>query len=234
MAIQRALGSDIVLPLDQPARWGEDPEPALRRSLAWLDESLREPLGEHQAMFAIVQGGFDPRLRRRAAEECAARNPAGFAIGGLSVGEPSEVMWEMAHVACAALPEERPRHLLGVGMPRDIVCAVAAGCDLFDCVLPTRLGRTGWAFTSEGILKLRHAAFRDDPRPLDERCACPACRRFSRAYLRHCLDEREIVGATLLSQHNVWAYMRLMEDIRAHIRAGTFGRFARSFGERAM
>lgn len=228
LEIQRRLGADIAMPLDEPAPYPATAalaETAVRRTAAWLERTVEARRDD--AVFGIVQGGVSAELRRRSAEDVLRHDLPGAAIGGLSLGEPAEQMIEMTEVVCGALPESKPRYLMGVGTPGDIANAVLRGIDMFDCVLPTRMGRTGWAFTSEGMLKIRNAVYREDDRPLDPACGCPACRGFSRAYLRHCFAVGEILGLSMLSLHNITYYMDLMRRIRAAIAAGTLTKLAR-------
>src|SRR5688572_7716013 len=212
LEIQRTLGADIVMPLDEPAPFPSteaQAEAAVKRTSAWLDRSVKAR--QEEALFGIVQGGTYPALRRRSAEDVNRHDLPGVAIGGLSLGEPAAQTIEMAGVVCAATPESKPRYAMGLGTPSDIVNCVLAGVDLFDCILPTRLGRNGWAFTSEGMLKIRNAVFKEDERPIDPACACAACRGFSRSYLRHCFSVDEILGLSMLSLHNVTYYQNLMK-----------------------
>jgi len=233
LEIQRLLGADIVMPLDEPAPFPSTPaqsEAALNRTAAWLERTVKARRDE--GLFGIVQGGTDAKLRRRSAEDVERHDLSGAAIGGLSLGEPATTMIEMTAAVCEAVPESKPRYLMGVGTPGDIANAVLQGVDMFDCVLPTRMGRTGWAFTSEGMLKIRNAAFKEDERPLDPACACPACRGFSRAYLRHCFAVDEILGLSMLSLHNVTYYQTLMKRIRDAIPSGSLTRLAQQESER--
>lgn len=226
--IQRNLGGDIMMPLDHVVGWpAQDAaaKEALERTTVWLKRSF-ERFRKHddgtQALFAIVQGGFSKDLRRQAIDECAQFDPPGFSIGGLSVDEPKDVMQDIMAYTAERLPEDRPRYAMGVGTPEDIVFAVRCGVDMFDCILPTRMGRTGWAYTSEGAIKLRNAEYKEDTRPIDPACPCAACRQFSRAFVRHCFNVNEILGLTALSYHNVYYYISLMRRIRESIIAGTF------------
>jgi len=236
LAIQRKLGSDIMMPLDEPASWpcdGSRLDESMRRTHAWLARTvaaLGEPNGpaprergesKAQMLFGIVQGGMDPKRRRASVEAVCAHGLPGNAIGGLSLGEPAEKLYEVVDVTTSLLPEDRPRYLMGVGTPADIARAVAMGVDMFDCILPTRLGRNGWAFTSEGMIKIRNAEWKEDARPVDSACACPCCATFSRAYLRHCFNVEEILGLAMLSLHNIHYYVRLMRRLRTAIRDGT-------------
>jgi len=218
--IQEALGSDILMPLDEPIPFPPDPKVArlaLDHTHAWWKRSK----ATKGALFGIVQGSIVPELRKESAEAIAAADPPGFALGGFSMGEPAAQMDEVVAYTTSLLPDPKPRYLMGVGMPRDILAAVRAGVDMFDCILPTRMGRTAMAFTSEGLLRLRNSKFARDERPLDAACACPCCRHYTRAYLRHCFSVDEMLGPKLLSLHNVHYYGKLMKDIRGAIRNGT-------------
>jgi len=226
VAIQRKLGSDILMPLDQPADLPFEEKQAagaLDRTTKWLARSAtawRSDPGD-SALFAIVQGAIFRNLRQRAVEQCAAFDLPGHAIGGLSLGEPAETLYEIVDFTAAMLPESKPRYLMGVGTPGDIARAVCSGIDMFDCVLPTRLGRNGWAFTSEGMIKIRNAEWKEDARPVDPACRCACCRTFSRAYIRHLFSVEEILGLSMLSLHNLSYYAGLMARLRDAIRAGT-------------
>ena len=181
------------------------------------------------ALFAILQGGMVPELRRRAAEELRGHPFDGFALGGLSVGEGQELMLRTLDATTPHMPTDKPRYLMGVGTPGDIVEAVARGIDLFDCVLPTRNARNGLLFTSLGRVVIKHARFERDPRPLDETCGCYTCRNYSRAYLRHLYKSREILGSRLNTLHNLYYYQELMRRIRDALDAGCFGAFLAEF-----
>jgi queuine tRNA-ribosyltransferase len=225
--IQEKLGSDILMPLDEPIPWPPDPRVARRaldRTHAWWKRS--KPPGNGAALFGIVQGSILPELRRESVETVAAADPPGFALGGFSMGEPIPQMYEVVESTARLLPDAKPRYLMGVGMPADIVAAVRAGIDLFDCILPTRMGRTGVAFTSEGLLRIRNAMHAEDLRPLDPACEAACCRGpHTRAWLRHCFQVDEMLGPKLLSLHNVAYYGRLMRRLRAAIRDGTLASF---------
>ena len=248
MQIEHNLGADVVMQFDHviPGQSEEAPaREASERSLRWLERCVAEfrrialhaegqdpagPVSMRQALFPILQGGIHAALRREAAAAIAGMSAwAGVAIGGLSVGEPKPQMHEMLEVADAALPRAVPRYLMGVGFPEDLVEGVARGVDLFDCVAPTRMGRTGTAFTSSGRLNVRRAENRADARPLDEACGCTTCARFSRAYIRHLFIADEMLGASLLSRHNVHFLVALMRDARDAIRAGTFDGWSRDW-----
>ncbi|MBI4227989.1 MAG: tRNA guanosine(34) transglycosylase Tgt, partial [Candidatus Omnitrophica bacterium] len=232
MAFQQLLGSDVIVPLDECVRYPSEPadvERALTRTLQWAARSgraLRDspPAGgcpSPQQFFGIVQGGMDPALRRRAVEGLQPLAVDGYAIGGLSVGEPRALMLETLQATAEALPPDAPHYLMGVGEPLDVVDAVLAGVDLFDCVVPTRHGRNGVAYTWAGRLNLRQAIHARDQRPLDMACGCFACRRHSRSYLHHLVKARELLGLRLLSLHNLWFYADLMRAVREAIPRGT-------------
>ncbi len=228
--VQSLLGSDIQMQLDECVALPASAEALARAvdlSLDWAGRSL-EAFRENRnpqagrALFGIVQGGDDPALRRRSAEGLVALDLQGYAIGGLAVGEPQAVMFEMVEATAAHLPEDRLRYLMGVGTPDDLVGAVARGVDMFDCVMPTRAGRHGLAYTRFGRMNLKNARHQDDPRPLDAGSDCRAARDFSRAYLHHLVRAGEQLAATLLTWNNVAYYQALMRQLRAAIAAGTF------------
>ena len=223
--IQERLGSDILMPLDEPIPYPPEAgaaRAALDRTHAWW----RRSKSTRGALFAIVQGSIDRDLRRESAETVSADDPPGFALGGFSMGEPIEQMYEMVDYTASLLPAAKPRYLMGVGTPRDILAAVRSGIDMFDCILPTRHGRTGQAFTSGGLLKIRNAKFAQDDGPVDPECEGPCCRSYSRAYLRHCFGVNEMLGPKLLSLHNIHYYAKLMKRIRDAIRSGSLDRLA--------
>jgi queuine tRNA-ribosyltransferase len=230
--IQGLLDSDIQMQLDEcvalPASRDEI-ERAMNLSLRWA-ERCRVAFGEQpgKAMFGIVQGGDDARLRVESAQALRALDLKGYAVGGLAVGEPQPVMLEMLDATCPELPAEKPRYLMGVGTPDDILKSVARGIDMFDCVMPTRAGRHGLAYTRHGKINLKNARHAEDPRPLDEESDCPAARDYSRAYLHHLVKSGEALGGMLLTWNNLAYYQSLMADIRAAIEAG---RFAERAGE---
>ncbi len=230
MEIQRLLGSDIQMVLDEcpayPAT--EDKiEKSLALSMRWAKRS-KAAFGAQpgHACFGIVQGGVFPHLRARSAAELIDIGFDGYAVGGLAVGEPQSAMFETLDGIVPLLPADRPRYLMGVGKPDDIVGAVLRGIDMFDCVLPTRSGRNGQAFTREGALNLRNARFAEDPAPLDAGCRCPACRNFSRAYLHHVVKAKEIIASMLLTWHNLAFYQDLMTGLRGAIAEGRLEAFA--------
>ena len=225
--VQHALGADIIHPLDEclayPAT-AEATERSLELTLRWARRSLdaHRRAGEGRALFGIVQGGTTEPLRRRAADETVALGFDGYAIGGLAVGEPKPMMYDLTALTAGFLPPDQPRYLMGVGKPEDLVEAVARGVDMFDCVLPTRNARNGQAFTTEGPLSIKQARFARDGAPLDAGCSCYTCRTFSRAYLRHLFLADELLVHRLLSLHNVSFFVGLMAAMREAIAQGQF------------
>jgi queuine tRNA-ribosyltransferase len=233
MEIQKLLGSDIVMCFDEcPALPATDAEVAksMALSMRWAQRS-RDAFGDRPgyALFGIMQGGVTRDLRAESAEALRAIGFDGYAVGGLAVGEGQEAMFGVLDYAPEMLPEDKPRYLMGVGKPDDIVGAVERGIDMMDCVLPSRSGRTGQGWTRHGQVNLRNARHRDDPRPLDEACGCPACRQYSRAYLHHVIRADEIIGSMLLTWHNLHYYQDLMAGLRAAIGAGTLAGFVADF-----
>jgi queuine tRNA-ribosyltransferase len=231
--IQHLLGATITMQLDEclklPAERAEV-QRAMELSLRWAERSkVAFTARPGHGLFGIVQGGIDPGLRRRSAVGLIDIGFDGYAVGGLAVGEPQAEMLATLEATCPHLPADRPRYLMGVGKPDDLVEAVARGIDLFDCVLPTRSGRTGQAFTRRGPVNLKNARHADDPRPLDEASACPAARDHSRAYLHHLARSDEILASMLLTWANVWFYQDLMAGMRAAIAAGTLADFRATF-----
>jgi queuine tRNA-ribosyltransferase len=228
--IQRLLGSDITMAFDEctlfPAE-REQVEASMELSMRWAARSRAAFVPRPgYGIFGIVQGGVHPDLRRRSAERLVEIGFDGYAIGGLAIGEGRATTFAMVEATVPCLPPERPRYLMGVGKPADIVGAVKRGVDMFDCVLPTRSGRTGQAFTRTGTLNMRNARHAADPTPLDPDCRCPACTGFSRAYLHHLTKAREILGSMLLTQHNLTYYADLTAELRAAIRDGRLAEFA--------
>ncbi|MCI0703913.1 MAG: tRNA guanosine(34) transglycosylase Tgt, partial [Planctomycetia bacterium] len=226
--IQQNLGSDIAMVLDEcpPA----DSEPAqmrsaVTRSIRWAERCKKHHTKSDQAQFAIVQGGLNLDLRAECARELVAMDFPGYALGGFSVGEAPEAMHAALPACAALLPEAKPRYLMGVGRPQDLLAGIAAGIDMFDCVMPTRNGRNALAFTSDGPLRLRNAKHRRDSAPLASDCACYCCANYSRAYLHHLFAADEMLGPTLLSLHNVAFYLKLMADARQAIAEGRFATF---------
>ena len=222
-----ALGSDVMMVLDEcikyPASY-ERTRHAAARTLDWARRSRTAFAGRgdagRQVLFAIVQGGTFPDLRRENVDALVELDFPGYAVGGLAVGEPHALTCEMTEATTARLPAEKPRYLMGVGRPEDIPDYVARGVDMMDCVLPTRNARNGYLFTSQGTLHIKNTRYADDPRPIDEACACPVCRRYSRAYLRHLFAAGEILASTLNTLHNLYFYLELMRRIRAAIAEG--------------
>jgi queuine tRNA-ribosyltransferase len=242
MQIERNLGADVVMQFDHVIPGQSDAataRDASERSIRWLARCLAAfeggdpPHGREQALFPIVQGGIHDDLRRESARTIAGMHDwRGFAIGGLSVGEAKPDMYRILDSLDAALPAARPRYLMGVGFPEDLVEGVRRGVDLFDCVAPTRMGRNGTVFTGDGRLNIKRSEFRNDPRPLDADCGCGACTRFSRAYLRHLYVADEMLGLRLLSLHNVHFLVALMRAARDAIAAGDFDSWSRRWSER--
>ncbi len=237
MDIQRALGSDMVMPLDECSPYPCDRRKAMRglkRTTAWAKRSRDyfHSSGMHaqgQRLFAIVQGATYEDLRRQSAEELVALDTDGYAIGGVSVGETIKEMFEALSWAIPYLPHDKPRYFMGIGLPDQIVKAVGMGIDMFDCSIPTRYGRHGSAFTNTGKLNIGNNVFTKDFRPLDEECACHVCQNYTRAYIRHLLNMKEITGVRLMSYHNVYFYVRLMERIRAAIEEDRYAAFQKDF-----
>ena len=240
MEIQRLLGSDIVMAFDECPPSGVDAkraEASMERSMRWAARSRAgfDAGGDHaarSALFGIQQGSLDEKLRARSAAALTDVGFDGYAIGGLAVGEGQEAMFGVLDYAPGQLPAEKPRYLMGVGKPDDLVGAVARGVDMFDCVLPTRSGRNGQAFTRDGPINIRNAKFAEDQAPLDADCPCPVCTTWSRAYLHHLVRSGEMLGAMLMTQHNLHFYQDLMQDMRDAIGAGTFAAFQRDFDAR--
>ena len=233
MEIQRLLGSDIVMCFDEcPALPASDKAVAesMRLSMRWAARS-KEAFGDRpgHALFGIMQGGVTPELREESAEALKAIGFDGYAVGGLAVGEGQAAMFDCLDYAPDMLPQDKPRYLMGVGKPDDIVGAVKRGIDMMDCVLPSRSGRTGQVFTRQGVVNIKNARHQDDPRPLDEDCTCPACRSYSRAYLHHVFRSQEIISSMLLTWHNLHYYQELMGDMRAAIGQGRFAAFEAQF-----
>jgi queuine tRNA-ribosyltransferase len=226
--IQENLGSDIAMCLDECPAGAADPEimrAAVRRTIRWAERCRAAHRRSDQVLFGIVQGGSDIALRTECAEALVRLDFAGYALGGFSVGETEQQMLSALAPSAEVLPADKPRYLMGVGRPVDLLNAVAAGIDLFDCVLPTRNGRNASAFTADGPLRLRNARHQRDPGPLESGCDCTTCRHFSRGYLHHLFAAGEMLGPTLLTIHNLSYYLRLMRETRAAIREGRFEAF---------
>ena len=235
---QRIIGSDMMMPLDDcpsgdatPDTWRQ----AVERTTRWARRSrdqfaaTESRYGHTQYLFGIVQGGTDPELRRRSAGELLELDPAGCAIGGLAVGEPKAALFDMTALVSELLPDDRPRYLMGVGTPADIVRAVGLGIDLFDCVLPTRNARNGQLFTPTGHLNIRNARYRDDLEPVQDGCGCDCCTTISRAYLRHLFTTEEVLGLRLATAHNLWFYLHLMAALRQAIEENRYSAWAADF-----
>jgi len=229
--VQNLLGSDIAMAFDQlvpaTATRGEH-EAAMERSMRWAERSKAAFSGPG-ALFGIQQGGLDEELRGRSAEALIEIDFDGYAIGGLAVGEGQEAMCRVLDFATPMLPADKPRYLMGVGKPDDLVESVLRGVDMFDCVLPTRSGRTGQAFTADGPINIRNARFAEDRDSIEPGCPCPTCTQFERAYVHHLVRSGEILGAMLMTEHNLWFYQRLMQAMRDVIAEARLGEFAQQF-----
>jgi queuine tRNA-ribosyltransferase len=238
--VQRLLDSDIIMQFDQLVPTTSKPDAqreAMERSIRWAKRSRDEfnrggAHAERAAIFGIQQGALDEKLRRASADALIDIGFDGYAVGGLAVGEGQEAMLRCLDFAVEMLPADKPRYLMGVGKPDDIVEAVLRGIDMFDCVLPTRSGRTGQAFTLDGPINLRNARFAEDQEPIEPGCPCPACTTFSRAYVYHLVKSGEILGAMLMTQHNLWFYQRMMQSLRDAIAERRLASFARAFLDR--
>jgi queuine tRNA-ribosyltransferase len=232
MEIQRLLGSDIAMvfdecpPHDSPAR---EMRAAVERTVRWAAECCDQPRAIGQQVFGIVQGGSDPTLREECAKKLVAMDFDGYAIGGVSVGEPEPEMMKAIEFAEPFLPANKARYAMGLGTPAQMVELVARGVDMFDCVLPTRIARNGTAFTTKGTVNIKAGFNKSDFRPIEEGCECYACRHFTRAYLRHLLNVGEILGLRMVSVHNSHMFLKVMADVRAAIKNGTFAEFRRDF-----
>lgn len=232
IAVQNQLGADIIMAFDEcPPLPGDDEalRAAVARTVRWARRCKAAHGNQERALYGIVQGGLNLALRRACLADLVEIDFPGYAIGGLSVGEPPPEMWHILDAFANDLPDDRPRYLMGVGTPLDLVHAVSAGVDQFDCVLPTRNGRKGYAFTSDGVVRLRNAEHRLSREPLDAQCDCSCCRGFSRGYLRHLFQIGETLGGTLVSLHNIAFYQRLMARMRAEIERGSFAAWKREF-----
>ncbi len=232
MRIQQDLGADIAMAFDEcvpyPATW-EQADAAVDRTLRWLDRCIAAHDKPDQALFAIVQGSSFNDLRARSAKATAQRNTVGIAIGGVSVGEGHELMMQAVDAAEPHLPADKPRYLMGVGYPQDLVEGVARGMDMFDCVLPTRLARSGIVFTRRGSYRITHRQYRKDLYPLDTQCGCYACKNFSRLYIHHLVKSKELLGTTLIVHHNIAFYLDLMQMMRDAIEQDRFEAFRLGF-----
>ncbi|MDD5439981.1 MAG: tRNA guanosine(34) transglycosylase Tgt [Candidatus Omnitrophica bacterium] len=240
---QTVLGSDIMMPLDECVSYPatrDYVEGSLEITHEWAKRSKKQltanryPLTANPLLFGIVQGGTYLDLRKRSAEEIVNIGFDGYAIGGVAVGEPEDIIHEITSYTAAFLPADKPRYLMGVGTPEDIVRAIEAGMDMFDCVVPTRNGRNGQAFTWTGELQLRNALYKTDPKPIDETCDCYACRNHSRSYIRHLFNTEELLGLRLVSLHNIRFYVTLIQQIRQAIIEDRFAGFMREFFARRL
>ncbi|MDB6023667.1 MAG: tRNA guanosine(34) transglycosylase Tgt [Pedosphaera sp.] len=232
MNIQRVLGSDIAMVFDECPAHNSSPhvmQDAVERTIRWAAECREQPRAPGQMVFGIVQGGSDAELREECAKKLVAMDFDGYAIGGVSVGEPEPEMMKAVEVTEPFLPAHKARYAMGLGTPAQMVELVAHGVDMFDCVLPTRVARNGTAFTSKGTISIKAGFNKADFRPIEEGCECYACKHFTRAYLRHLLNVGEILGLRMVSVHNSHMYMKTMADIRAALAAGTFAEFRREF-----
>ena len=242
MEIQRLLGSDIVMAFDECTKNGATRDEAMasmERSMRWAKRSRDafdsgEDHASRAALFGIQQGSLDKEIRAASAEALVDIGFDGYAIGGLAVGEGQEAMFDVLDYAPGQLPEDKPRYLMGVGKPDDLVGAVGRGVDMFDCVLPSRSGRNGQAFTAQGPINIRNAKFAEDLEPLDDSCACSVCQTYSRAYLHHLIRAKEILGAMLMTEHNIAFYQALMAGMRQAISEGRFSQFASGFRTRYL
>jgi queuine tRNA-ribosyltransferase len=235
MRIQKVLNSDIVMIFDECTPYPADERQAadsMRLSLRWAERSKKAHEGNPNALFGIVQGGMHEHLRDESLRELAGIGFDGYAVGGLSVGEPKEDMLRILDHTVPQLPADKPRYLMGVGTPEDLVDAVSRGVDMFDCVMPTRNARNGWLFTRNGVVKIRNATYRNDLSPLDEECGCYTCRNFTRAYLHHLFRSQEILGARLNTIHNLYYYQELMAGMRHAIEEHRFAGFVAEFRRR--
>jgi queuine tRNA-ribosyltransferase len=232
MEIQRALGSNLVMAFDQCPPFPATPEfvaQAMKRTLDWARRGLEVPLKDYQSRFGIFQGGLDVEARRQSIRDLSVLPFDGFALGGFAIGEPMEMMHQVVRHVAPLMPEDKPRYLMGVGRPEDLVEAVRAGIDMFDCVMPTRNARNGQLFTSLGRVNIKNARFQDDDGPLDPNCGCETCRDYSRAYLRHLFVAGEMLSARLNTIHNLHFYLDLMRQMRIAILEGDFEEWTKNF-----
>jgi len=234
LRIQRQLDGDVIMPLDVPVGYPAEElqvREALDRTLQWAFKSKRSGAGEGQILFGIIQGGFSPTLRREATARTIEIGFSGYAIGGLSVGEPRELTYALVDEVTATLPSDQPRYLMGVGAPPSLLEAITLGVDMFDCALPTRVARTGTIFTRSGRVNIRNSVYREDPQPLDPACRCDVCTRYSRAYMRHLFNADEILGPRLATYHNLFFLARLMDEARKAIAADRFEQWRTEVGQ---
>lgn len=232
MAVQEALGSDIAMAFDECVALPADRSrvmDAMNRTTRWLERCVKAHKREDQALFGIIQGGIETDLRRQHLEQIVEFDLPGYAIGGLSVGEAPEDMYRIVNDLAPRMPADKPRYLMGVGRPEDLVTCVAAGVDMFDCVMPTRHARNSQFFTRSGRLKIRNARYFNDEIAIDPECGCYTCQNFSRAYMRHLFNSKEMLGPILATHHNLYYYLDLMSEMRAAIREGTFSAWKDDF-----
>ncbi|MCH8285487.1 tRNA guanosine(34) transglycosylase Tgt [candidate division KSB1 bacterium] len=236
--IQKKIGADIIMPLDKPIPYPSDKidaQSANRLTIEWAKrskESFENTKGYHnykQVLFGILQGGVFTDLRKMAIEEMTELDFPGYAIGGLAVGEPKDLLFELTDFSTDFMPEDKPRYLMGIGKPEDIVESIGMGVDMFDCVLPTRVGRNGWIYTHAGRLVIKNAEFKDDLSAIDDSCNCYACKNFSRAYLRHLFNAGEMLGPRLASLHNITFYQKLIEEAKEAVRNNNYTHWKAKF-----
>lgn len=233
--VQENIGSDIAMCLDECVSYPstfEYTRDSVELTTRWAKKCLAARSLETQKLFGIIQGGFYPELRIRSAEEILALDFDGFAIGGLSVGEPKSLMWDMVDTVIGLMPAHKPRYMMGIGLPEDLLEGVKRGIDMFDCIIPTRFARNGGLFTWDGRINIKNARFTDDEAPIEASCTCYTCRTYSRAYLRHLVVSHELTSFYLNTIHNVHFYMELMQKIRDAVKNGTFGEFYDGFKRR--
>ena len=232
VSIQENLGADIIMCFDEPSPYPssyEETEKSLERTYRWAARCQNAHNKENQSLFGIIQGSIYPELRKKSAEQIISLDFPGYAIGGLSVGEPKADMYHNLEILNPLLPLAKPRYLMGVGSPEDLIEGVRRGVDMFDCVLPTRLARHGTAYTDKGKITVRNAIYAEDFEPIDRECGCYVCRNYTRAYIRHLIKAGEILAHRLLSYHNIYFLVKLMENIRRSIKEGAFNRFTEEF-----
>ncbi len=230
--VQENIGADVAMCLDECAPYPstfEYTRDSVELTTRWAKKCIESKKDGPQKLFGIIQGGFYPELRVRSAHDILSLDFDGFAIGGLSVGEPKSLMWDMVDTVIGLMPSDRPRYMMGIGLPEDLLEGVKRGIDMFDCIIPTRFARNGSLFTWDGRINIKNARFTDDQGPIDEGCTCPVCRTYSRAYLRHLVVSHELTSFYLNTVHNVYFYMELMKRVRAAVKTGTFEAFYHDF-----
>lgn len=230
--IQRRLGSDIIMPLDECVHYPckkDQARTAMKRTIDWAERSKKALSNNGQILFAIVQGATFEDLRKECAKELVSLDFEGYSIGGVSVGEPPDLIYNTLGMAAELLPEEKPRYAMGIGYPQDIIEAIDRGIDMFDCVVPTRYGRNGTGFTSRGKIAIRNSAYIEDFRPLDDKCDCYVCKNYTRSYIRHLFNAKEMLGLILLSFHNVHFFVNLADKAREAIAQDKFSEFKKEF-----